>query len=38
MTNGDTHFLVDDYGAMNDIGHLTRKEVKRKKDLFNKYM
>ena len=26
--------LVDDYGAMNDINHISAKTVQRKKDLF----
>lgn len=34
MKNGDSYYLVDDFGAMNDIRHLSRVEVKRKKDLF----
>jgi len=37
MNNGDIHFLVDDYGAMNGISHLSRVLVKRKKDLFNRF-
>lgn len=34
MDNGDTYFLVDDYGAMNGLGRYSRECVKRKKDLF----
>ena len=34
MINGDTHYLVDDYGALNDIGHKHCKYVQRKKDMF----
>lgn len=34
MRNGDNYYLVDDYGAMNDIGHMSAHEVSRKKDLF----
>lgn len=37
MTNGDTYLLVDDYGAMNGISHLSRKVVNRKKDMFIKW-
>lgn len=37
MDNGDTYFLVDDYGAMNNIYHLSRECVKRKKDMFNRF-
>ena len=37
MSNGDTYLLVDDYGAMNDISHLSRDCVKRKKDMFCKW-
>jgi hypothetical protein len=27
-------YLVDDYGAMNDINHISPRFVQRKKDLF----
>lgn len=37
MNNGDTHYLVDDYGAMNKVNHLSRVIVKRKKDMFNRF-
>lgn len=37
MENGDTYFLQDDYGAMNDLGVLHFDYVKRKKDLFNRF-
>ena len=33
MSNGDTYLLIDDYGGMNQLGHLTRHHVRRKKDL-----
>lgn len=36
MNNGDTYLLVDDFGAMDKINHLSRVIVKRKKDLFLK--
>ena len=35
MANGDNYVLIDDYGAMNDIDHISRKEVRRKKELFS---
>lgn len=34
LKNGDCLFCVDDYGCMNDIGHIREKTVTRKKDLF----
>ena len=34
MVNGDTHLLVDDYGAMNGIDHLSANTVRRRKELF----
>jgi hypothetical protein len=34
MSNGDNYVLLDDYGAMNDIDHLSRTLVDRKKDLW----
>ena len=34
MSNGDTYLLIDDYGAMNDVDHLSRRNVNRKKDLI----
>lgn len=34
MENGDTHYLVDAYGAMNNIEHLNCRTVSRRKDLF----
>jgi hypothetical protein len=34
MNNGDTYYLVDDYGAMNDIREVTAHSVARKKDMF----
>lgn len=37
MSNGDTYLLIDDYGAMNGIEHLSRKVVNRKKDMFIKW-
>ena len=37
MNNGDTYLLVDDYGAMNDVRHLSREVVSRKKDMFIKW-
>lgn len=37
MSNGDTYLLVDSYGAMNDINHLSRSVVGRKKDMFIKW-
>ena len=36
MNNGDTYYLVDDYGGMNDI-KISFNYVNRKKDLFNRY-
>ena len=33
MSSGDTYLLIDDYGAMNGINHLTRQLVPRRKDL-----
>ena len=33
MSNGDTYLLIDDYGAMNQLNHLSRHNVSRKKDL-----
>lgn len=36
MDNGGTYLLVDDYGAMNKVNHLSRVIVKRKKDMFLK--
>ena len=37
MYNDDMYFLVDDYGAMNDIRHLSRACVSRKKNMFKKW-
>lgn len=37
MHNGDTYLLVDDYGAMNKVNHLSRTLVNRKKDMFNRF-
>jgi hypothetical protein len=34
MEDGTNYILIDDYGAMNDINHISRREVRRKKDLF----
>ena len=34
MENGDNYVLLDNYGAMNDIDHLSRTLVDRKKDLW----
>jgi len=36
MKQGDTHLLVDDYGAMNGVINRART-VKRRKDLFNRF-
>lgn len=33
MDNGDTHLLVDDYGAMNGINHISANSVARRKCL-----
>lgn len=37
MSNDDMYYLVDDYGAMNKINHLSRILVARKKDMFKKW-
>lgn len=37
MENDDTYLLVDDYGAMNKVNHLSRTLVSRKKDMFNRF-
>lgn len=37
MSNDDTYYLVDDYGAMNGITKLSRICVDRKKDMFKKW-
>jgi len=37
MSNDDTYYLVDDFGAMNKINHLSRIVVARKKDMFKKW-
>ena len=37
MNNNDTYYLVDDFGAMNGISHLSRIIVRRKKDMFSKW-
>lgn len=37
MENGDTYLLVDNYGAMNKVNHLSRVVVKRKKDMFLRF-
>ena len=37
MSNDDTFYLVDDFGAMNGISHLSRILVDRKKDMFSKW-
>ncbi|MCK4870782.1 MAG: hypothetical protein KAS93_06705 [Gammaproteobacteria bacterium] len=34
LEDGTTLLLVDDYGAMNDINHISARTVQRKKDLF----
>ena len=34
LNNGDFYYLVDSYGAMNDINHISARTVPRKKDLF----
>ena len=34
LEDGTSLLLVDDYGAMNDINHISAKSVQRKKDLF----
>jgi len=34
LSSGDCLFLVDDYGAMNDVYHISPRFVSRKKDLF----
>lgn len=34
LKDGTTLLLVDDYGAMNDINHISARTVQRKKDLF----
>ena len=34
LEDGTSLLLVDDYGAMNDINHISAKTVQRKKDLF----
>ena len=38
MDNGDIIYLVDDYGAMNGLGRLSRDLVNRRKDLFPSWM
>jgi hypothetical protein len=37
MTNDDMYYLVDDYGAMEGIRHISRVLVERKKDMFKKW-
>lgn len=34
FADGRCLYLVDDYGAMNDLGHVNRYSVPRRKDLF----
>ena len=34
LKDGTSLLLVDDYGAMNDINHISAKTVTRKKDLI----
>jgi hypothetical protein len=34
MSDGTTYLLIDDYGAMNGLNHLSRHDVYRKKDLI----
>lgn len=36
MDNDDMYYLVDDHGAMNDLSHMSRVVVRRKKDMFSK--
>jgi hypothetical protein len=36
LADDSTIFCVDDYGCMNNINHLNRTVVKRKKDLFRR--
>ena len=38
MRNGDIYYAVDDFGGMNDLGHMSRDLVSRKKDLFPSWM
>lgn len=33
MANGDTYLMIDEYGAMNGLSHLTARKVSRRKDL-----
>lgn len=33
LENGDTLLCVDDYGAMNNLNHISARSVNRKKDL-----
>lgn len=37
MKNGDFFYLVDDYGAMNNLPNHSRVIVNRKKDMFTKW-
>lgn len=37
MENGDTHYLVGDYGGSNFLYKVKQKGVKRRKDLFNRF-
>ena len=37
MKNGDTFYMVDEYGALNDLGLIRVNYVKRKKDMFVPY-
>jgi len=38
MDNGDTYYLVDEFGGMNNINNLRRDCVNRRKDMFNKFI
>jgi hypothetical protein len=37
MNNGDTYYLVDAYGAMNDINRISATYSKTKKGMFNRW-
>lgn len=34
MREGTTYLMVDDYGAMNDVNHLSARTVRRRKELL----
>ena len=34
LDNGDWVYLVDDFGAMNDLSHVSAVKMDRKRDLF----